>query len=340
MYMENKTEFDIIAIGDTVIDAFIKLSIGHIQETAQGEEICLPYGAKVPFDEVYILPGVGNSANAAVSAARLSLKSAILTSLGDDSYGQDCLHQFSKENVATDFVRIEGGKKTNYHYVLWKGDDRTILIKHEEFTPSISSIGKPNWLYLSSLGKHTLPFHFDIVSYLENNPEVKLAFQPGTFQLAYGHEIVELYKKTAIVCMNKEEAEGLLKMEGVDMIQLLDGLEKFGPKTVIITDGHRGSYMKYDNTYFNMPIYPDIAAPYERTGAGDAFFSTFIAYLAKGYDASEAIKRAPINSMNVVQHIGAQEGLLTEDKIEEYLRNAPEDYKLTILEPTRIVNSH
>ena len=30
--------------------------------------------------------------------------------------------------------------------------------------------------------------------------------------------------------------------------------------------------------------------------------------------------------MNVVQHIGAQEGLLTRDKLEEYLANRPDDY--------------
>ena len=76
--MEKTQQFDFIAIGDTVIDAFIKISAGHIQETAHGREICLPYGMKVPFDEVYILPAVGNSANASVSAARLGLTSALL----------------------------------------------------------------------------------------------------------------------------------------------------------------------------------------------------------------------------------------------------------------------
>lgn len=80
-----------------------------------------------------------------------------------------------------------------------------------------------------------------------------------------------------------------------------------------------------------MPLYPDAAPPRERTGAGDAFFSTFIAYLAKGYDAAHAIQRAPINSMNVVQHVGAQEGLLSEQAIEELLKKAPESYKLEIM---------
>jgi ribokinase len=330
--MENKTNFDFIAIGDTVVDAFIKLSIGHIQETAHGRELCIPYGAKVPFDEVYVLPAVGNSANAAVSASRLGLNSALLTSLGRDQNGDECLTQLQKEAVATDFIRQEDGKKTNYHYVLWQGDDRTILIKHEQFTPAIPDIGSPRWLYLSSLGKHTLPFHEELIEYIKSHPEIKLAFQPGTFQLEFADKIKELYENTEVVCMNKEEAEGLLNAEGEDMKYLLNGLEALGAKTIIITDGPQGAYMKYDNTYFNMPVYPDIAPPYERTGAGDAFFSTFIAYLAKGFDAPYAMKRAPINSMNVVQHVGAQEGLLSEEKLEEYLKNAPESYALTILE--------
>ena len=131
--------------------------------------------------------------------------------------------------------------------------------------------------------------------------------------------------------MNKEEAEGLLVSEGADIKDLLDGLEKLGPKVSIVTDGPLGAYMKYDNTYFSMPLYPDIAPPLERTGAGDAFFSTFVAYLAKGYDAAYAMRRAPINSMNVVQHVGAQEGLLTEDALEALLKKAPESYALTIL---------
>jgi len=329
--MENKPRFDFIAIGDTVIDAFIRISAGHIQETAHGREICLPYGAKVPFDEVQVLLAVGNSANASVSAARLGLTSGLITSLGKDQNGDECLAHLTQEKVAVDFIRQEEGKKTNYHYVLWKDDDRTILIKHEQFTPIIPEIGSPKWLYLSSLGGHTLPFHHQLVEYVRNHPETKLAFQPGTFQLGFGTELVELYKNTDVVCMNKEEAEQLLISEGAPIKDLLDGLSTMGPKTVIVTDGPHGAYMKYENTYFSMPLYPDLALPLERTGAGDAFFSTFIAYLAKGYDAPYAMRRAPINSMNVVQHVGAQEGLLSEQAIEDLLKKAPESYKLEIM---------
>ena len=41
----------------------------------------------------------------------------------------------------------------------------------------------------------------------------------------------------------------------------------------------------------------------------------------------EALMMAPINSMSVVQKIGAQEGLLTLPELEKFLQQAREDYK-------------
>ena len=76
-----------------------------------------------------------------------------------------------------------------------------------------------------------------------------------------------------------------------------------------------------------MPPYPDPKPPFERTGAGDAFSSTFVVALALGLDIPSALRWAPINSMSVVQYVGAREGLLTREKLEEYLAKAPKDYE-------------
>ena len=103
-------------------------------------------------------------------------------------------------------------------------------------------------------------------------------------------------------------------------------------KIVVITDGTKGAYAYDGQDAWFMPPYPDPLPPYERTGAGDAFSSTFVAGLAMGKTIEEALMMAPINSMSVVQKIGAQEGLLTLLELEKYLERAPEDYK-----PRRIV---
>jgi sugar/nucleoside kinase (ribokinase family) len=125
------------------------------------------------------VPAVGNSPNAAVSAARLGLKSALVTNLGEDVLGKGCLESLERDGVAREFVTVHPGKKSNHHYVLWFEDDRTILIKHEEYPYVLPDLRNPKWLYLSSLGEAALALHDPLADYLESHPEVKLAFPAG-----------------------------------------------------------------------------------------------------------------------------------------------------------------
>jgi sugar/nucleoside kinase (ribokinase family) len=100
-----------------------------------------------------------------------------------------------------------------------------------------------------------------------------------------------------------------------------------GPNIVCITDGPNGAYTYDGDTIWFIPMYPDPQKPVDRTGAGDSFSSTFTASLALGHDIPTALSWGPINSMSVVQQVGAQAGLLPLNKIEEFLANAPENYK-------------
>ena len=70
----------------------------------------------------------------------------------------------------------------------------------------------------------------------------------------------------------------------------------------------------------------DPAKPLDRTGAGDAFASTITAALALGQPLATALTWAPINSMSVVQQMGAQTGLLTRPQLDAWLEKAPDDY--------------
>jgi len=334
--MKNK-KIELLAIGDIVIDAFIRLKDAHVHCNIdkEGCELCLRFGDKIPYESVTVIPAVGNSPNAAVSASRLGLRSALMTNIGHDKHGQDCLDRLKEEKINTEFVKVENGKITNYHYVLWYDIDRTILIKHESFdrellkTKAVKKHNIPSWIYLSSMGENSLPFHVEIAEYLKNNPEIKLAFQPGTFQMTFGTEkLKDIYNRTEIFFCNLEEAERILNIQSKDPLELSKGISALGPKMVSISDGPNGSYFFKENELYFLPIYPDIAPPFERTGAGDAFSSTFTAALALGKDPLEAFSWGPINSMSVVQEIGAQKGLLSREKLEEYLKKSPENYKV------------
>ncbi len=322
-------KIDFLAIGDMTTDAFIRLSEAHVVESVnhETEEICLSFGDKVPYEFVRVVRAVGNAANAAVAASRLGLSSALVADVGNDQNGKECLTELKKNNVLAKYVHTHKGIETNYHYVLWYGSERTILVKHQQFPYALDNMNEPGWIYLTSLGEHSLPYHNEIVKYLDLHRNVKLAFQPGTYQMKFGLEAMAgIYKRTTFFVCNVEEARRILKDDKSDVATMMRTIHALGPQTVCVTDGVKGAYALENDIAYYMPIYPDVKPPYERTGAGDAFSSTVTAALALGKTLQEALLWAPVNSMNVVQHIGAQEGLLTQEKIADYLKLAPADY--------------
>jgi len=220
--------YDFIAIGDTVTDAFIDLKEGasaHLDIDRGTRELCMRFADKIPYDDVYVIPAVGNSANAAVAASRLGLKSALVSNVGGDYFGKECLDTLRAEKVSTEFVKIHKGAKTNYHYVLWYEDDRTILIKHEEYPYKLTNVDDPSWIYFSSLGGNSEAFHKVVLSYLRKRPKIKLAFQPGTFQMKMGRKkLAGVYSRAEVVICNKEEAQRIL---GIDENNVKKRIIKF-----------------------------------------------------------------------------------------------------------------
>jgi ribokinase len=326
-------QYDFVAIGDILMDAFIELRLDMstvLEDVDTGRKILqMPFGSKVPYKDVVVVPAVGNSPNAAVAAHRLGLETALVTNLGHDKFGKECLDALRQEGIATDFVKVHEGKKTNYHYVLRHGPERTILINHETYPYSLPDFPvPPKFLYFSSVGEHGIAFHHEIAKYVTEHSETKLVFQPGTFQIKLGiEELKDLYAVTEIFFCNLEEAQEILKTTEQNLPTLLRKMRELGPKIPVITDGPNGAYtVDADDQCWHMPMYPDPSDPVDRTGAGDSFSSTFTAAIILGKTPEEALAWGPINSMSVVQYVGAQAGLLTREKLEEYLKNRPAEY--------------
>lgn len=325
---------DLVAIGDIVTDAFIRLKDAEVLDTHEinhvEKKLCVRFGDKVPYDSVNVVRAVGNSANAAVSASRLGLTSALMATVGDDEEGKRDFEVLKSEKVLLDYMEVDKNLPTNYHYVLWYGVERTILVKHAPYERHLpQNFVAPKWIYLSSLGENTEAFHHEVSAWLKDHPETKLAFQPGTFQIKLGKEkLADIYSATEIFFCNKEEAVKILgASDDQNILELSKGIANLGPKIVSISDGPNGAYLYANSELWSIPIYPDIAPPVDRTGAGDAFASTIVAGLALGLSPAQALSWGPINSMSVVQEIGAQKGLLSREKLEEYLAKAPAEYK-------------
>lgn len=334
MNSDKHKSLDVLSIGDVVTDAFIKLKDDQAWvEERDGRKILeMPFGTKLPFDHAEVIEAVGNASNAAVAFSRLGLKSGLVSNVGEDDWGRDIIKSLQSKKVDTRFVHINPDKVSNYHYVLWYKEERSILIKHEDYDyhwPRFREVDMPGWLYFSSISEKAIDsYHDAIAKWLERYPDIKLAFQPGTFQMNAGVEkLKHIYQRSEVVLLNREEATSVFGGDYHNLHELFNKMHAIGIKIAVITDGPNGAYASDGTNRYKMPIYPDVGPPVERTGAGDAFSSTFVAALMLGASIEEALKWAPINSMNVVQHVGAQAGLLTMSELIDLLSKAPDWYK-------------
>ncbi len=313
---------DFIAIGDTVVDDFIKLKDAHVNCKLNNEdcEICMRFGDKVPFESSTIIYGVGNAANAAVAAARLGLSTGMITNIGKDQNGEKVIANFHSENIDTAYVHQQEGAPTNYHYVLWYGDERTILVNHFAYQYHFpAEMPEPKIIYLSSLAG-AAEYHDEIATYLEAHPNIFFVFQPGTFQIKLGAErLSRLYKRANLLVVNKEEAQRILNVPDTadELPPLLNGLKGLGSHTILISDDKNGAYALENGEEIHLPMYHDPKPPVEKTGAGDSFTSTTAIYFANGTPLKDAMMRGMINAAYVVQDVGAQRGLLHKEKLEE-----------------------
>ncbi len=328
-------KYDFVSFGDITTDAFIRLKDAHITCRINNEdcEICMPFGTKIPFESVTEVLSVGNAPNAAVAVARVGLVSGLVAHVGGDANGKACLQALKERGVSTEYVATHADMRTNYHYILQYGPERTILIKHEAYPYKLPSFSEnPAWFYLTSLPDNTLEYQLDIARYAKAN-SIKLAFQPGTYQLKLGKETLkEVYEASEIFFCNKEESQLILGIpDEHDLKKLLAGIRALGPKIAVITDGRNGSYVMDDAGAYHVPMYPDPAPPVSRTGAGDATAATTVAYIIKGMAPQDALMRGVINAAAGVQAVHVQLGTLSAEKIEEWYGKRPADFVATAI---------
>jgi len=330
MYLKNR-KIDLLVIGDIVVDAFIQLENAslHCKIKETECELCFPFGAKIPYQKLEILPASGNSANIATTTTKLGIETALLAYLGNDLNGLACLKVLKEKKVNTQYIVKEKNKKTNYNFILNYENDRTILTKHTEFNYQLPKLNsKIKYLYLTSLAENSLTYHDQILNFLEKNKNIKLIFQPGTFQIKLGAEkLKNIYQRTQIFFANVEEVQKITQTTDRNIFNLAQQIKNLGPELIIISDGLNGAYLYYQNELYHLPIYKKVKT-IDKTGAGDAFTGAIIAGLIENLNPLEAFKWGPINAWSVIQKIGSQNGLLSKKEILKYLKEAPENYQL------------
>lgn len=325
--------FDLISIGDAAVDYFFKVSDAKLENG--GSKICFNFGDKLPVEQYRQTLG-GNNPNNAVAAVKLGLKTAIYLNIGTDLAGKFTLEKLKEGGVDVRYVVVNEGMDSNASGIISFNGERTILAYRQNYKYQLPDLDKTRWVYVSSMGKSAIECDLNkqIESYIERTG-ASLAYNPGPYEFAHGvKKFTKFLSLTKLLIVNKEEAEQVLwgsqrvsracdltvfkESKSQSMKKILKQLSDLGPKMVIITDGKNGSYGFDGEKFWSLDIFP--AKVVDMTGAGDSYATGVLAGLFYGKDLSEAMRWGAANSASTIGEVGAQNGLLSYEKMQEKLK--------------------
>lgn len=301
--------FDIITIGDTTTDIFLFIDENNpfCSLNKSKTELKFKYASKVPVKELQRVIGGGNAANHAFGAAKLGLKTAIYTIVGEDDAGDAVINKLKKAKINAKYVRFDKHNGTNMAVIIKYAVDRTIMSYHSDRDYHLPNFDRTKWIYFSSICNNHAEFNNHLLDYIKRK-KIKLAFNPGSKQMELGMSGLKPVIETSdVLFVNKQEAERLLGGKK-EIKKLLQGLRDAGAKIVVITDGANGSYC-YDGSeayhlgIMNLPVV-------ESTGSGDAYASGFMSAIINGKKITEAMQWGGVNAAGVAGYVGSQAGLL------------------------------
>lgn len=319
--------FDVITIGSATRDVFLKTKDFEVRkhsDSPTGIEQCFPLGSKIEVEELVFTTG-GGGTNSAVTFARQGLKTACVGVIGNDFNGQEILRELKKEKITPIFY-IHNDKPTAYSVILvTPGAERTILSfkgegQHFDSDKIPWEELRASWFYLNSLGGN-----FDLLKKIiqeAKNQNASIAFNPGVKDINNGLEkFKQILKEIDIFILNKEEGELLLGLPfTANTDEILNNLNKLVKGITILTLGPAGSVV-CDKKFIYRAGTPN-SPKIERTGAGDAFGSGFVAqyivFQGKSGDKDQkpedriikSIQFATANASSVVSYYGPKMGIL------------------------------
>ena len=313
-----RTSYDMISVGDATIDTFMAIDDASVQcrLTKKPCQLCINYADIIVVHKIN-RSTAGNAANNAIGSARLGMKTAFCTIVGDDENGDWILNNIKKDKISTKYATRQG--ETNASTVINFQGERTILVYHAPRKYDLPKLPKSKWMYYTSVGENHLKYNKQVIKHVKKFG-VKLGYNPGSHQLKSGFKNMKpVLKVCEAVFVNMEESERIVgKKKNVKEYQ--KALHKLGPNIVVITDGPKGVNVYDGKMHYKMGILDGPVI--ERTGAGDSFAAAFIAALHYGKSIPEAMCWGSHNSTAVIGKIGPQAGLLKKAEMEKRLKKS------------------
>ena len=307
---QKRADTKILCIGAAVQDVFLQGKIFKPHKEEDGElveEFVL--GSKNDIEGVTISTG-GGATNGAVTFARQGLHAMFMGKIGNDIAGKIVLDDLHENGVDTSLVEKLDSVGTGYSCLLLAPNgERTILTYrgasiHMDFTKQDFHDTEADWLFLTSFAGDFEALQ-KVFAYAKSK-NIKIAMIPGKDELKEPAKLKQFISHLELIGGNKEEF--MMLFAGQTLEELVCEANK-AVHYVVCTDGAKGAVAADRWHIVKAGMYKDVEV-IDRTGAGDAFASGFVAMIASGESLEKAVTFASANSTSVVTKIGAKAGIL------------------------------
>jgi pseudouridine kinase len=296
---------DVVCVGSATVDHFLTTE-QRLNKIRVGDKIL------VKSKEVHT---GGGATNSAAALSKLGLKVKVLTKLGDDHEAEFIVKELKKYKIK--FIKIKTSKHSTDSATIMSsihGRDRIAYVnKAASMDLSIKDFKKSQlnarWIYMASLLGKSLKTGKEIAKYAKKK-KISLLFNPSLYLAKQGvRKLRPFLMATTALVLNVEEAQALTNTKKPTP-ELLELLQKTGPKIVVITNAyHKLHAINEDKIYTLMP--PDVKIVHT-LGAGDSFTAGLVAGLIKKWSFEDCLRLAQVNSTSVIQHVGTKSILLDE----------------------------
>lgn len=313
---------DIVTIGTATRDAFLRSPAFKVLKDAEhlkklgfvtGEAECFALGSKLTVEPPVFAFG-GGAANAAVTFARQGIKTGAVVKVGDDENGAALVAHLKREHVVP-FPARDKKTATAYSTILLTGGGERTILSYRGASENMARRDIPwrkiksKWVFIVP-GTIPIVLMREIIAFLKKGG-ASVAMNPSGYYAAMGAEKLKpILKMLDVVIVNREEASLVTDVDFAKVSRVFKRFDELVPGIAVVTDGARGAYASDGRYLYRAGIFREKKLM-DRTGAGDAFGSGFVAGLMQKHDVHYALRLAAANATSVVEQIGAQGGILT-----------------------------
>ncbi|MDD5099042.1 MAG: carbohydrate kinase family protein [Candidatus Colwellbacteria bacterium] len=326
---------DVVTIGSATIDTFMEVSLPFVDypDVPSGKAIAVPFGEKLSAKSASTTTG-GNALNAAVTFRRQGLNVAPCVRIGCDVFGNAVCSRLREERIDRSFIFTDNRLGTSYSAILIEKGDRSIINYKgagEDLSFIIPLLDKmrARFWYVSLPGK-SMNLITPLTSFaLRKN--IRIAFNPSAWHIEQNREqLLKAAKNIDFLVLNEGEAASLAGIPFFEEKKVFEKLDRIVSGIIAVTAGSRGVTVSDGNYIYKSGIFKEKKLT-DRTGAGDAFGSGFVAGLIRSGEKCErgkidprnieyAIRLATANAASVVEKVGASEGVLTKKQFDNEKR--------------------